>query len=52
MKYTYKYDLLPSIVINLIVTFVMPNISIIAHVGGLIIGIVCSQIMCRNIKVK
>ena len=52
MKYTYKYDLLPTIVINLIVTFAIPNISIIAHVGGLIIGIVCSQILCSNIKIE
>lgn len=28
--------------------FAIPNISIIAHVGGLTIGIVCSQILCRK----
>ena len=52
MKYTYKYDLLPTIIINLIVTFAIPNISVIAHVGGLIIGIVCSQILCRKFVLK
>ena len=52
MKYTYKYDLLPTIIINLIVTFVIPNISVIAHVGGLLIGIVCSQILCRKFVLK
>lgn len=48
MKYTYKYDLLPTVIINLIITFAIPNISIIAHVGGLIIGFVCSKILCRK----
>ena len=52
MKYTYKYDLLPTIIINLIITFAIPNISAIAHVGGLIVGIVCSQIFCRKIVLK
>ena len=52
MKYTYKYDLLPTIVINLIVTFTIPNFSVIAHVGGLIIGMVCSQILCRKFVLR
>ena len=40
MKYTYKYDLLPTIIIILIGTIIIPKISIIGHFGGLIIGIV------------
>ena len=52
MKFTYRYDLLPTVVINLIVTFAIPNISVIAHVGGLIIGIISGLILCRKVILK
>ena len=52
MKYTYKYDLLPTVVINLIVTFAIPNISVIAHVDGLVIGMICGLILCRKVILK
>lgn len=49
MKYTFKYDLLPTVIINLIVTFVMPNVSIVAHVGGLLVGMLLYFIFCRKL---
>lgn len=51
MKYTYKYDLLPTVITNLIITFIIPNISVVAHVGGLIIGIMCYFILGKNAKI-
>lgn len=52
MKYTYKYDLLPTIIIILISTFIIPGISVTAHVGGLIIGIIYGLIFCRKMILK
>lgn len=52
MKYTYKYDLLPTVIFNLIVTIIIPNISITAHVGGLVSGIILYFILCRKITLK
>ena len=52
MKYTYKYDLLPTIIFNLIVTILIPNISITAHFGGLVVGMILYFILCRKIILK
>lgn len=52
MKYTYKYDLLPTVIFNLIVTILIPNISIIAHIGGLVIGMILYFLLCRKITLK
>lgn len=52
MKYTYKYDLLPTVIFNLIATFLIPNISITAHIGGLITGMILYFILCRKIILK
>lgn len=52
MKYTYKYDLLPTIIIILIGTFIIPSISVIAHIGGLIIGIIYALIFYRKMILK
>lgn len=51
LKYTFKYDLLPTIGFSLLQTFLIPNISIPAHVGGLCIGIIMYFILCRKVKI-
>lgn len=51
LQYTFKYDLLPNIIISLLETFLIPHISIPAHVGGLLIGIIMYFILCRKIKI-
>lgn len=48
LRYTLKYELLPTLIISLIQTVVVRYISVIAHVGGLIVGMVCYVVFCRN----
>ncbi len=52
MRYTYKYDLLPTVILDLIISFLMPNISITAHLGGFIIGLILYFVFCRKIVLK
>ena len=52
MRYTFWYDLLPTTIINLIVTFVVPNISALAHIGGLVVGMIMYLLLCRNFILK
>ncbi len=52
MKYTYQYDLLPTVLFNLVLSFLIPNVSAVAHIGGLAAGILCYFIVCRKIILK
>lgn len=52
MKYTFWKNLLPTVVIELIITIIMPNVSVIAHFGGLIIGMLCYFLFCRKVTLE
>lgn len=52
VKYTFWNESVPVACINSVMTFLLPNISVIAHMTGIVFGIVSYLLWCRGFKLK
>lgn len=52
IKYTFWKKLFPTAAVNLILSFLLPDISAIAHITGFTVGTVCYWLFCGNLKIE
>lgn len=52
IKYTFWKELLPTAAVNFALTFLLPNISAIAHITGFVLGMVFCALFCRKSEIK
>lgn len=52
IKYTFWKELLPTAAVNLVLSFILPNTSVIAHVTGFALGIGFSVLFCRKLEIE
>ena len=50
MVWKYQQKLLPVVIINLAISFLVPGISAAAHIGGLIGGVAVSFMLGANVN--
>lgn len=52
IKYTFWKELLPTAVVNLALSFLLPHISVIAHLTGFVFGLAFCLLFCGKSEIK